>query len=292
MAIHGVFVGLCTIDIIHRAPRVPGANEKIVAKEQLCVAGGPATNAAVAFSHLGGAASLVTALGVHPLTRIVRDDLDANSVALRDLIPQANVPPTVSSIIVTDSTGDRAVVSTNATQMSVSGELLRREWLEAQIILVDGHHLAVALSAARWARSRGIPVVLDGGSWKPGMEALLAFCDVVICSERFRPPGAGESPEEVLAWLTSIGVRDAAVTRGSRPICFRSEKEGAGELPVAHVRAADTLGAGDILHGAFCARAARPGATFLESLEHAARTASESCRTFGTRAWMAARRPS
>lgn len=292
MGVHGIFVGLCTIDVIHRAPGVPASNEKMVAQEQLCVAGGPATNAAVTFAHLGEEASLVTALGAHPMTQVVRDDLSVSRVELRDLVPMAAVPPTISSIIVTASTGERAVVSTNATRMAVLGRLMRAQWLDGVgIMLVDGHHMAVAITAARKARARGIPVVLDGGSWKKGMEMLLPYVDMAICSERFCPPGGVAGDPSVLSYLHSVGVGACALTRGPRSILYRT-RVSSGELPVAHVRAKDTLGAGDIFHGAFCAFITRPGATFAEALCRASRVASESCRHFGTRAWMGARRAS
>jgi sugar/nucleoside kinase (ribokinase family) len=48
----------------------------------------------------------------------------------------------------------------------------------------------------------------------------------------------------------------------------------------------DTLGAGDILHGAFCWYFLRSG-DFAESLQAASRIATLSVRYFGSREWMA-----
>jgi sugar/nucleoside kinase (ribokinase family) len=45
------------------------------------------------------------------------------------------------------------------------------------------------------------------------------------------------------------------------------------------------MGAGDILHGAYCHFAAMKR-DFVDSLTQAARIASESCRHAGTREWM------
>jgi sugar/nucleoside kinase (ribokinase family) len=50
------------------------------------------------------------------------------------------------------------------------------------------------------------------------------------------------------------------------------------------VAAVDTMGAGDIFHGAFCYFFSI-GYGFEESLERAAEIASESCRYRGTREW-------
>ncbi|PMB30496.1 ribokinase, partial [Fischerella thermalis CCMEE 5319] len=48
--------------------------------------------------------------------------------------------------------------------------------------------------------------------------------------------------------------------------------------------AVDTLGAGDIFHGAFCHYVLREN--FLDALASAAKIAAFSCQFFGTRRWM------
>lgn len=60
---------------------------------------------------------------------------------------------------------------------------------DATTLLVDGHHLRVAQVLARAARARGIPVLLDGGSWKPGLDRLLAHVDHAVLSADFALPG-------------------------------------------------------------------------------------------------------
>ena len=57
------------------------------------------------------------------------------------------------------------------------------------------------------------------------------------------------------------------------------------DITLKFVLMVDTLGAGDILHGAFC-RYYAEGNQFVAALQQASRVATLSCRTFGTRAWM------
>jgi sugar/nucleoside kinase (ribokinase family) len=52
--IDGVFVGLSTIDVVYRVADFPAANTKAAANSQDVFVGGPATNAAIAFTFLGG----------------------------------------------------------------------------------------------------------------------------------------------------------------------------------------------------------------------------------------------
>ena len=50
----GVFVGLATLDVIHRIAKAPAVNQKVTSTAQFVAAGGPAANAAVTFAALGG----------------------------------------------------------------------------------------------------------------------------------------------------------------------------------------------------------------------------------------------
>ena len=45
----GLFVGLVTLDVVYLTDHPPTRNQKIVASDYTVAAGGPATNAAVAF---------------------------------------------------------------------------------------------------------------------------------------------------------------------------------------------------------------------------------------------------
>ena len=186
----GLFVGLCTLDVIQLVDRVPGSNEKLTAHEQVVAAGGPAANAAVAFAHLGGAATLLTAIGCHPLGIAVVADLERLGVTVVDLAADSVEPPAVSSVLVTASSGDRAVASTNATAYRLAPpDDLDTLVTDCDIVEFDGHHPELAVAAARAARAAGRRTVLDGGSWKAGTERLLPWIDVAVCSADFRPPG-------------------------------------------------------------------------------------------------------
>ncbi|MGW0841749.1 PfkB family carbohydrate kinase [Streptomyces sp. NPDC002787] len=285
----GLFVGLCTLDVIQLVEHAPGPNEKLTAREQVVAAGGPAANAAAAFSHLGGAATLLTSIGSHPLGVAVAADLSRLGVTVVDLTADSVEPPAVSSIVVTESSGDRAVASTNATGCRLTPpDDLDALVAACDIVELDGHHRELAVEAALAARAAGRRTVLDGGSWKAGTETLLSSIDVAVCSDDFHPPGA-DTPTETLRFLRDHGVGWSAVSRGGQPIVWAGP-DGGGTVDVPAVRVVDTLGAGDVLHGALAHRLALQGALtsqgFVEALRGAAAVASRACASFGTRAWM------
>ena len=140
------------------------------------------------------------------------------------------------------------------------------------------------MDCARLANERKIPVVLDCGSWKPQYEELLQYADVVICSADFYPPGCNESGN-VFNYLKQKGVNFSALTRGGQSILFQDEK-GRGEVPVEKVKAIDTLGAGDFLHGAFCYYYLWLDFNFEKALKQAVKLATFTCLFKGTRAWI------
>jgi sugar/nucleoside kinase (ribokinase family) len=279
----GIFVGLSTVDVVYSVDAFPSANSKVVARSQDVLAGGPATNASIAFSHLGGGPTLVTTVGRHAMACLISEELRRYSVELIDLNPDFDKAPVISSITV-NRAGERNVVSANATRVNALSARVDEAALEqASIVLVDGHYMQACLAWSRAARARGIQVVLDGGSWKGDSEELLRSIDTAICSADFMPPGC-TTGDDALNHLQGCGVRNIAITNGAEPICFLSGGT-TGTLPVPDVQLVDTMGAGDILHGAFCYYAST-GLGFFEALRTAASVASASCRFHGTREWM------
>lgn len=283
----GLFVGLATLDMVYRVPEHPGPNRKVVAVRQDLAAGGPAANAAVTFAALGGAARLVTGLGAHPLGRFAAAELAGRGVVVRDTAMEWAEPPAVASILVQDSTGERAVVSTHAAGMTVTPpDDLAVEVAKADVLLVDGHHPALALPAARAAAEAGVPVILDGGSWKLATEKLLPYVTVAACSADFRVPGCASPPEAARA-LARYGVVTVLVTRGPDPVLWWSGGW-SGSVPVPQVVARDTLGAGDVFHGALCWAVALGADVVVPeaAVRFAAAVAALRCSIVGPRAWL------
>ena len=279
----GIFVGLSTFDVVYRVNRFPTPNTKVAAQSQDVSVGGPATNAAIAFAHLGGKTTLVTAVGRHALGEVVRKDLHTNSVQLLDLNPGFDEAPAISSVTV-NATGERNVVSANAIRIPAPAVRWIEGLLEHAQDCPGGRAFYAACQAwAAAAHARGICVVLDGGSWKDGTADLLANVDMAICSADFKPPGCGKG-DKTIQYLKDRGVKHVAITHGGEPVRFESGSS-QGTLRVPEVEAVDTMGAGDIFHGAFCHYACT-GHGFVESLAEAAQIASESCRYHGTREWM------
>lgn len=281
----GVFVGLATLDVIHRIAKAPAVNQKITSTAQFVAAGGPAANAAVTFAGLGGEAILVTALGDDPVADLIRADLAAYGVRIVDAAVGTHRAVPVSAVSVVESSGDRSVVSLDAVNSDAPpptslGDLIK----DADVVLVDGHHPLIARAAARHAAARAVTLVVDAGRWKPVMADIVPHATDMVCSNDFRVPEA-DTPATTAAVLVESGVRTVVTTHGGDPVDWWSEGR-SGSVPVPAVTVVDTLGAGDAFHGAYSYYSTDSASSITERIDRSARVAALRCSVVGPRAWL------
>jgi sugar/nucleoside kinase (ribokinase family) len=273
-----LLAGLCTVDVVQRVTELPAPGEKVQSLAVDVAAGGPATNAAVTAAALGAEATLLTVLGAHPLAALARADLETCGVRVVDLDPSRTDPPPVSAVAVRDRDGERTVVSRNAEGRTFLAKAPLFGTGGADVVLLDGHHPELALDVARQAKAENVPVVLDAGSWKPVLDELLPLVDVAACSAHFRAPEPG---------LHQRGVPMVITTAGPGPVRWSTADGRSGEVPVPAVDARDTLGAGDVWHGALAVAVARK-LMVTDRIRFANEVAAERVRHVGPRSWTTA----
>lgn len=278
---NGLFFGLITIDLHFFADHFPDENSKTKAQRFDSYIGGPATNAAITFQHLGGKAQLVTAVGQNSFRSMIYDRIRQYDLETIDLKESEKTEPIFASILTNESSGSRTIFSYHPPQVNRMAEF--KNLSNYEFVLFDGFYINSAIPLAKECTKRGIQTILDGGSWKKGTDELLNYIDYAICSEDFMPPGVVH-PEDVTAYLLKNGVQKAAITRGEKSIIV-NEGEVNCLVEIPKVNVIDTLGAGDIFHGAFCFYFAKTR-QFKLSLEKAAEIAAISCTYRGPRTWM------
>jgi sugar/nucleoside kinase (ribokinase family) len=286
---HGVpvgwFVGLTTLDVVHRSPERPGPDQKVTATRQDVAAGGPAANAAVTAAALGMRAVLVTALGVGPVATAARADLEAHGVQVCDVVLRDDYPLAVSAVLVDEANGERSVVSPDAALVAAPAPTpaLLVGLPRPDVVLLDGHHPAVAHAVVGHVAMLGPRprVVLDAGRWRPVFAELLPVADVAALSAAFTVPGH----DDAAAGARALGASAVVVTHGPEPVeWFDGDSSGTVEVP--RVQARDTLGAGDAFHGALAASLGQ-GAELPEACAAATRVASTRVVHAGPRSWLA-----
>lgn len=271
-------VGIAVLDFVFKVDEIPSQAVKYRAKDATIVGGGCAAGAAVAISRLGGEATLATRLGEDAIASLIVADLKADGVDLSCSHYSKGGKSSFSSIYV-DKNGERQILNFRG-----SGLIETADWIEPpqdlDAIICDTRLAQATNVAMEIARKRDLPGIVDA-------EALLDGADMTKASHvAFAKAGLEEfSGEQSI----SRGLRVAA-TKLKGWLCVTDGADGTymlhkgqvEHIPAFKVDAVDTLGAGDVWHGAFALRLAE-GASELDAVQFANAAAALKCKTFGGR---------
>ena len=262
----GYFVGLTTMDYVFYVDSHPRKNSKVKTNHFTRLVGGPAANAAITYSLLGGNATLVTCLGNTAESDVIKETLEKSGVTVVNCT-EDDAMPAVAAIAV-DRNGDRQIFSGQNQYKTIKVPALE----EPAFCLFDLNQQEFSLAVLR---NCNCEIVVDAGSWKGETLAFLKKASVVISSEEFRDPAG----RDIFA-IEECGNAKKAMTRGEKPIRLAD-----GEIPVASVTCVDSLAAGDIFHGAFCFAYYHKQFDFREALTFASKIATESVKYAGPWEW-------
>lgn len=280
-------VGHAALDSVYRIQAFPARPTKVPALGLDRSIGGMAANAACAVSALGGAATFWGPLGNDETAEQIEAEFAMAGVDARGVVRVPGAQTSQSAIVV-DAQGERLIISQRGTALGTDARELVGRVIPAEVVLVDVRWNAGSEWVARHARSVGLPVVLDGEMGNPALLRRLApLADHLIFSEPGFAEWLGRSVTmdeagSVLAGLVGNGATLAAVTHGERGVlyCHRGRS---GHLPAVPVKAVETLGAGDVFHGAY-ALALAEGRSIDDALVFAAVAAALKCSRTGGRA--------
>ena len=276
-----LFIGRSVLDVIALVEEFPGPDGKSKALANDLIPGGSSLNAAIVFSHLGGDATLASSMGAEGLVRdFVTDDLKKYEIDLRDICDDPDYQIPLSTVVSTRSLGARMIVNgaqDDCSRLKDGRDLFANDF---DLIQLDQYERPFVEQHFDDIRAFDSPVILDGGSWKDWSPDFLRLADVPVVSEVFLPEG----PREFAEMCIDLGLSRWAITRGVNGVIWR-DGDTSGEISAVQVAAVDTLGAGDIFHGAFCHAYAETG-EFVAALNDANRIAARSCEYAGTRSWM------
>jgi len=247
-----VAFGYSAIDYLGIVPHFPEENLKMEMERFEIQGGGPAATAAVTLCRLGmkTAYSGIVAdddFGSAMLELLRKEGVDTSSV-----IVEAGASSQFAFIMVDRKTGRRTILWTRGTLPFITPEQVDEELiLSAKGLLVDTLEPKAAAYAASVARGADIPVVIDAGTLREGVEKILPFCDYIVASETFASQiSEGGTTGEALERIYRYGPRAAVVTLGEKG-CVGRDNGGIFEEEGFEINAVDTTGAGDVFHGAF-----------------------------------------
>ena len=272
--------GIIVLDEVFQVERFPEPDGKTQASAFFAVNGGCAANAAVAIARLGGRAALCGPLGSDENGDRVLAALAREGVDCRDCVRVAGLASPLSVIFI-DARGDRMIVTYRDERIAnAQASVPERVVSSADAVLADNRFPAFVRPICLAARARDITVVLDADKPTTVSDDLFRIAThVIFSSECLR---ATTGLEDLAAGLTRIAEGTGAflaVTNGPGDVLWRER----GELrrgPVFAVRAIDTLGAGDVFHGAFTL-ALTEGRDVTTAMRFAAAAAALKCTRLG-----------
>jgi sugar/nucleoside kinase (ribokinase family) len=275
--------GIAVLDEIFRVARFPGPQAKTKADQFASVPGGCVTNAAIAIARLGGRPRLVAPLGgseddlvaARILEALTREGVDCSRVVR---IPGVRSP--ISAVLI-DPAGERIIINYRDEKLAMSSAGDPTALLEgADAVLVDNRFPEFVLPIAEAARRKNLPVVLDGDKPTEQAHALLTIAThVVFSAEGLRTTIGIDNLGDALRQMAANTPAFLAVTDGRNDILWL-EGGKLRRVSTFSVETVDSLGAGDVFHGAFVlalAEKRREG----EALRIAAAAAALKCARFG-----------
>jgi sulfofructose kinase len=276
--------GVIVLDEVFRVERFPPADAKTQAQSFFVINGGCAANAAVAIARLGGRAALAGPLGGpagedangdRVLAALAREQVDCTGC--RRL---AGVPTGLSAIFI-DARGDRMIVTYCDDRLAVAAPADPAGLVAAaDAVLADNSLPEFVLPICAAARARGLRVVLDADRPTDLSDELFRIATHVVFSSECLRATTGLDDLGAALERVAIATRSfLAVTHGPHDVLWR---EGATlrRSPVFAIRAVDTVGAGDVFHGAFTLALAE-GRDLAGAMRFAAAAAGLKCTRTG-----------
>ncbi|MBN9061284.1 MAG: hypothetical protein BGP06_20040 [Rhizobiales bacterium 65-9] len=274
-------VGIAAQDHVYGVESFPATAEKHRAHSVEIVGGGIAANAAVAIARLGGRALLATRLGDDAVGDEIVATLEAENVDCRFARRFPGLKSSRSAVLV-DRAGERMVINYADPGTPDDPAWLPREWLSGVgAVLGDTRWEAGALRMFRLARAAGAVALLDGDRAPADPALFTAATHLVFARQAARELTGSDDPARAIAAIAAPAGTVLAITDGRRGTVLRRGGE-VMRIPAFEVAAVDTLGAGDIFHGAL-AFALAAGMREPDAVRFASAAAAIKCLRFGGR---------
>lgn len=277
-------IGLNATDTLILVPEFPPYAGKIAFDRELLSPGGQVATAVVTCAKLGLRAKYVGTIGDDLRGQIQRESLDNTGVDTSGLIVREGCPNQTAYILIDERTGERTVLWQRSDCLRLRPSDIRVEDIaSARLLHIDGYDTEAAAYAASVARRHGVPVSIDVDTVYPGFDQVLQQVDYLVAGSAWPEKWTGEAdPFLALSLLQrEYGFRIAAMTLGDNG-SLALENGCWTYSPAYEVTCADTTGAGDVFHGAFC-YAVLQEMPMAAALDYSNAAAALNCTAIGAR---------
>jgi sulfofructose kinase len=276
-------IGIPVRDLIFRIQELPERGFKVSASHFDQIGGGNALNAAIGIVRLGGRASLCGPMGDAGETssRYIFDKLADEGIDTKHIVHMPGLVTPISNIMI-DPSGERTAVTFRDPELwKVSLPDTDTLLEDCSAILTESRCAEFCTDLCAEAHKRGIPVVVDVDRAMSLREGLLtASSHLVFSSEALQATAGIADDGEALKKIAKLTPSFLAGTQGPQGTLWLDENQHLQRTPAFPVHAVDTLGAGDVFHGAFTL-AITENQQLRQALRFASAAAALKCTRFG-----------
>lgn len=251
-------VGSSNTDMVIHVSRIPKPGETVLGGEFTMAPGGKGANQAVAAARAGGRVTFVARVGDDVFGERALTNFEADGIDTRFVFRTPEAPSGIALINV-DERGENSISvasGANARLSAADVETAGPAFEKADIVLLQLETPIEAVrAAAKKARDRGVPVILNPAPARPLDDDLLRLIAVLTPNEHEAEfltgiPAREESgAREAAGRLRARGAAKVVITLGERG-AYASSPEFEGLVPAFKVDPVDTTAAGDVFNGA------------------------------------------
>lgn len=250
--------GSANADMVVRVPRIPRPGETVLGGAFAMAAGGKGANQAVAAARAGARVTFVARVGDDLFGRQALDGFARDGIETR-FVRATPGAATGIALITVDERGENSISvasGANALLAAADIEAAAEAFGAADIVLLQLESpLGTVEAAARAAKGRGVPVVLNPAPARELGDGLLSLVSVLTPNEHEAELLTGVAvrdeagAREAARRLRARGPATVVVTLGERGV-YASSDAFEGGVPPFRVDPVDTTAAGDVFNGA------------------------------------------
>jgi sulfofructose kinase len=277
-------VGQNATDTLILLSHFPAYAGKVAFERELLSPGGQVASAMVTCAKLGLRVKYIGTVGDDERGRIQLESLRETGINLDDVEVRENCPNQTAYILIDRATGERTVLWQRNDCLRLDPDSMTADKItSARLLHIDAHDTAAVARAAQIAREHHIPVTVDVDTIYHGFDRVLPHVDYLVASSEFPVQWTNErDPFRALETIQEeFRIPVAAMTLGALGALARV----GGHFiysPAFVVNCADTTGAGDVFHGAFC-YAVLQNMPMRDNLEFSNAMAALNCTALGAR---------
>ena len=279
-----VGIGANVCDTLIKLPTYPTEDTKLRASKVLQSGGGPCATGLVAASKLGTTCAYIGTLTDDSAGKFLYEDFKKYGVS-NDLIKiNPGYTSFTSCIWLAEDSASRTCVFHKGDIPSWSLDEEQKKAIEsAEILMIDGNDMDVAINGAKIANKNGTKVLYDAGGLYDGVENLLPYSDILIPSEEFALGHTGcATVMDAAKWLYEKYFPEIVVITQGKNGGILYDGETVSKYDAFLVDAVDSNGSGDVFHGAF-AFAITKGYNYKECCIFSSAVSALKCTKVGSR---------